>query len=703
MKFRNKILLSIWGVVLGLLIVTFVIINYGIRVQVEARFADELRGNNKTVNEINALRAGQDVRSCQIIAESPRLKAVAELGDRNTALQLSQELNQSTRSDLFILTNAKSQPLAQLVNGEQSEIASPRFRAITQALDRQLQADVWNIDTAVFRGASAPIMVRTDLVGTLTIGYRIRSEDVAFVKSMTNSEVILMIDKLPVVSTLLPDQESELANWLGSHSSELGGFLSRPGGEVFTIEVRSERYVATLCRLDRGDLAKSPAIAYVLLKPVQREIQAALNPVINSFIVLSVVMLLITAGIGYIISKGITRPIAELVRGTAEVSRGNYDYRMDVRTGGELKFLAQKFEEMSTSLKEKVNQLAEQNRELEDALRRLKETQEERLRLAANIRSLLESTGEGIFGLDLNGHCTLINKAAAEMIGQRSEDVIGKNMHEVTHHSHKDGSSYPIEDSPIYRVLRTGQGCRVDNEVLWRHDGTSFPVEYASYPIMDGGGIHGAVVTFTDITERKKLEEQLRQSQKLESIGSLAGGIAHDFNNILAIIMGYASLLERSAVEPARLPKSLDAINKAVQRGASLVRQLLTFARKTDILFESVNVNDTVKEIVNMLGETFPKTITFSMELEQKLPPIIGDRNQLQQALLNLCFNARDAMQNGGTLSFHTRTVVGKGLQKRFHDAQEEQYVLVSVGDTGIGMDETTRARIFEPFLRQKN
>jgi CheY-like chemotaxis protein len=192
------------------------------------------------------------------------------------------------------------------------------------------------------------------------------------------------------------------------------------------------------------------------------------------------------------------------------------------------------------------------------------------------------------------------------------------------------------------------------------------------------------------------------QTQKLESIGTLAGGIAHDFNNILGIILAYSSMLRDPQAPRDRSMNAIDVINQAVERGASLVKQILTFARKTDVIYGLVNVNIMVKELKKMMSETFPRTISIDAELGSDVPEITADATQLHQAILNICVNARDAMPAGGKLVLRTETGTRSEVQSYFPEATGERYVHLSISDTGTGMDENTRQRIFEPFFTTK-
>ncbi|HEX8490726.1 MAG TPA: PAS domain-containing protein, partial [Chthoniobacterales bacterium] len=203
-------------------------------------------------------------------------------------------------------------------------------------------------------------------------------------------------------------------------------------------------------------------------------------------------------------------------------------------------------------------------------------------------------------------------------------------------------------------------------------------------------------------TKRKRLEQQLVQAQKMEGLGTLAGGIAHDFNNILAIILGYTNRLETFRSKPKEVPGAIKVIKDAVERGAALVQQLLTSARQTEARLSSLDLNALVRELERMLQATFPKTISFNLELEPDLPAITADKSQIHQVLLNLCVNARDAMPGGGTLTLKTSITSGSELTESFSGVTAENYACVRVGDTGTGMTKQVKSHIFEPFFSTK-
>jgi PAS domain S-box-containing protein len=295
------------------------------------------------------------------------------------------------------------------------------------------------------------------------------------------------------------------------------------------------------------------------------------------------------------------------------------------------------------------------------------------------------------------GKFVFVNPAAVKLIGATNESqLLGLPVLSVIHPDDVD-----VVRQRIFIGMTERKALPPMEEKFVRLDGLIIEVEVTSLPIIFQGKPAIQVVV-RDITDQKKLQNQFFQSQKIQSIGTLAGGIAHDFNNILAIILGYSSTLEKNRNDAQKHAEGIAAISQAIDRGAALVRQILTFARKTDIAFEPLSIPDLIHELLSMLKQTFSKTITFTQTYAPDLPDILADRTQIHQTLLNLCVNARDAMPNGGSITIKAEQRTKKEVSKRFPMADQELYVCISVTDTGVGMDEAIYARVFDPFFTTK-
>ncbi|MGD0591142.1 MAG: PAS domain S-box protein [Bacteroidota bacterium] len=312
-------------------------------------------------------------------------------------------------------------------------------------------------------------------------------------------------------------------------------------------------------------------------------------------------------------------------------------------------------------------------------------------------RSLYENATIGLYRTTPDGNILLANPALVKMLGYASFQKLAERNLE------KEGFESSSQRKEFLEKIERG-GEVIGYESKWiRQDGTAIFVLESARAIRDS---HGKTLyydgTVEDITERKLLEEQMRQMQKLEELGTLAGGIAHDFNNILGIILAYITSTKRFKGDTKKLDLAVDTIVKAVDRGKTLVQQILTFARKTETEFGPVNVNGVVMEIMTMIFETFPKVLTYAQNFDKSITFINADRSQLHQALLNLCVNARDAMSSGGLLTINTRMVSVVSLRHQHPGAAASSYVCIEVSDTGEGMTEEIRKRIFEPFFTTK-
>jgi PAS domain S-box-containing protein len=350
---------------------------------------------------------------------------------------------------------------------------------------------------------------------------------------------------------------------------------------------------------------------------------------------------------------------------------------------------------------------------------------EERFRL------IVESLQDyAVFMMNPEGRVTLWNRGAERMWGWAQQEVLSQPFARF-HATDEQVAGQP--DPALAQTIAHGR----HEEEGWRKrkDGSQFWANVVYTTVQDDkGDLIGFSAVTRDLTDRKRAEDELQrlnagmqkhiaeqteelirtiaqrerlheellQAQKMESIGTLAGGIAHDFNNLLNVILGYASLLEQSATAN-QISAGVDVIKETVTRGSSLVRQLLAVARKSETQFERTEINGLLQGLQALLQKTFPKTIDVFVRLEPNLPAVMADPNQLHQAMLNLCLNSRDAMPEGGELLLKTGSINGSDLRRRFQEAREDQYVRITVTDTGHGLDKSIKNRVFEPFFTTKS
>jgi len=316
----------------------------------------------------------------------------------------------------------------------------------------------------------------------------------------------------------------------------------------------------------------------------------------------------------------------------------------------------------------------------------------------------VEQSASSIVITDLNGNIEYVNPKFLRLTGYSLEELIGKNPRIL-----KSGATPAEEYNRLWETIASGgewtgefHNRKKNGDLYWESAQIS--------PIKDPNGVvtHYLAVK-EDITQRKQMELHIRELETMESLGTLAGGVAHDFNNILGIILGHVSLLEIRRNENSAFEQSIHSINSAIQRGAGLVRQILTFARKSEVHPEAIDVNKAILDLSRMIQETFPRTVEIVVDLEEGIPIVLMDNTQLHQALLNLCINARDAMMEpregrvpGGKLTIRTLLVDGAVLSSREGADPSLKYVEISVADQGMGMSDATIQRIFEPFFTTK-
>ncbi len=305
--------------------------------------------------------------------------------------------------------------------------------------------------------------------------------------------------------------------------------------------------------------------------------------------------------------------------------------------------------------------------------------------------TLFQNTPFGIMLVNSKKKVIEINRAALDILGRSKKDVLGKVCHEFICSTEKN-------ECPIFD---RGEEINNSERSALNAQGDTIPVLKSVVPIKIKGETC-LLETFLDISERKKLEAQLLQAQKMEAVGTLAGGIAHDLNNILQAISGYSQLLMLKKDTNNRDYNMLKAIGHSIQRAAELTKQLLTFSRKIESKLRPVDLNHEVLQVSKLLKRTIPKMISIETNLAGDLRITNADPSQLEQIMMNLGVNAKDAMPDGGKLIFQTENITLDEQYCKAFEIKPGNYALLSVSDTGFGMDQETVKHIFEPFFTTK-
>jgi PAS domain S-box-containing protein len=373
-----------------------------------------------------------------------------------------------------------------------------------------------------------------------------------------------------------------------------------------------------------------------------------------------------------------------------------------------LEHQAIEFEEQAAAVERQVQesqalaeQLAAANDMLADLVTRAGRAQADLTVERRFLRQVIDVNPHLIYAKDRSGRFTLVNQAVATLYGTSIEKLIG--------HTPADFNSNTSEVAAFRRadleVMDTLQPLHIAEEQVTDFHGVVHTVQTVKCPIAGADGRAEQVLgVSTDVTERKRLETELVHAHKLEAVGRLAGGVAHDFNNMLTAIKSYSELL-RDALEPGDERRSdAEEITKAADRAAVLTRQLLAFGRRQILEPRVLDVNRTVTEVQQMLRRLLVGDVVFVTDLAPGLWPVMADAGQLEQVLINLVVNSRDAMPDGGTLTIRTENAEVR--HKRSGDGPDTMppgcYVRLSVSDTGMGIDAETQGRIFEPFFTTK-
>jgi len=313
-------------------------------------------------------------------------------------------------------------------------------------------------------------------------------------------------------------------------------------------------------------------------------------------------------------------------------------------------------------------------------------------------RLITENAADMIAVVDASGHRLYNSPSYEKILGYQPQDMAGSPAFDQIHPEDREKVQKAATEARL-----TGVGQSVEYRMRHKNGGWR-TLESRATTVLQQGRVERLIIVNRDITERKQLEEQFRQSQKMEAVGRLSGGVAHDFNNLLGVIIGYGEILQEDLPADPALRVNVEEILKAGHRAASLTRQLLAFSRQQQLDPTVLDLNAVVRDMEKMLKRLIGEDIELKTDLDASLARIKADQGQIEQAVMNLAVNARDAMPSGGKLSLASSNFhMDESFVRRYpYPVQTGDYVLFTVSDNGIGMDATTRARIFEPFFTTK-
>jgi PAS domain S-box-containing protein len=389
-------------------------------------------------------------------------------------------------------------------------------------------------------------------------------------------------------------------------------------------------------------------------------------------------LLLVAGAIGlWLVSHNMMRPLGQLREAAIGIAAGDYSKRLDLHRNDELGELGGAFDTMA-------RQIAEAQRSLESHFARMSESE-------ARYRKISEASFDGI-DVVVDGVVREANRGFAEIFGYTVDEIVGRPVTDF------------IADESLPDVeLRAAEMSEGTFEVVGKHKSGRRIILEATTRLHTFGGREGRIGAVRDVTEKRSLQGQVSQAQKMDAVGRLAGGVAHDFNNLLTVILSCADFQLTDLAEDAPQREDIEQIRAAALTAASLTRQLLAFSRQEVIRPRLIEVNSVVTTAEGILKRLIGEDILLTVLLSPENPVVKIDRGQLEQIVVNLAVNARDAMPQGGKLTIETQTLnLDEGYASTHWSATPGKYAVLAVTDSGSGMDEQTRSRIFEPFYTTK-
>jgi PAS domain S-box-containing protein len=646
-----------------------------------ASATENLEGARSAFYRLVDDRAAFAAQQTRLIIELPVFRSMmltpAAASDIATLTEMADGYRQRLNAAFAIVSAPDGSPIA--TPGWPAGVAMPAAlqSAIRDASAGQAKRDIVAIDGKLLLVTSEPArFTEAELIGAVSFGFPLDDRVAQGLAGITRAEINLVSGNRLAGSSLPPEEQQQISAALAA-----GSLAS---ADAFSADVRnigSRRFIGGAFPLFRD---RSTDTGYLVLLQDWAPTQTFLDELRAALVIAGVAGFVIALAGGLIFSRRTSQPLMDMAAAARDISSGDWSRVVTARGSAEATTMAMAFNEMTRSLRSQAERLNASYR---------------------RFATVTQSARDAIISTDELGNITFWNKSAEATFGYSETDVLGRPIVNLIGESdraaYKAALPHPNADDLTFGHIIEVTGMR--------KDGSRFPCEFSLAALHGSEGTAFTAVV-RDVMERKQSQdqlkqrdEQLRQAQKMEAIGRLAGGVAHDFNNLLMAIRGYAEMIAQNLPEGDERRSDAEEIIKASDRAAGLTRQLLAFSRREVITQQAVALDHLVQTMQAMLQRLIGPEIQIITEIWPDLTPVLADSTQLEQILVNLVINARDAMPKGGKITIELRNVELDKIGVAAHPGlQPGDYVEMAVSDTGTGMDAETMSRIFEPFFTTK-
>jgi PAS domain S-box-containing protein len=645
------------------------------------RAADNLEGARSAFYRLVDERAEFAAQQTRLITELPLFRSMminpVIAKDVATLTEMAESYRNSLNAQFAIVTTPDGRPLATPGWLQGQEMPAALHAVIKDAAGGDSRRDIVAIDGKLILVTSEPAkFAEAELLGIVTFGFPLDDRVAKELAQITRADINLVSGNRLAGSSLSAEEQKEVSSLLAA------GSLASPTGISADVRTIGEReFIEGTFPLFRD---RATDIGYLVLLQDWAPTRGFLDELRTSLLFAGIGGFVLALAGGLIFSHRTSQPLMDMAAAARDIAGGDWSRTVPARGSAEASTMATAFNDMTRSLRDQADRLK-----------------------ASSLRfsTVTQSARDAIISTDGHGDITFWNRSAESTFGYAESEVLGRPITMLIAESDRAAYRAALPD-PNADDLTFGHIIEVTG---LRKDGSRFPSEFSLAALHGREGTAFTAVV-RDVIERKQSqdtlrqrEEQLRQAQKMEAIGRLAGGVAHDFNNLLMAIHGYAEMIVQNLEQGDERRSDAEEILKAADRAAGLTRQLLAFSSRQVITQQAVALDQLVKNMQNMLQRLIGPEIQISTEVWPDLTPVLADNTQVEQIMVNLVINSRDAMPHGGKITIELRNVELDKVGVAAHPGlQPGDYVEMSVCDTGTGIDAETIPRIFEPFFTTK-